>query len=229
MLSEKFDRYLSNYTDHTVGGFQKGVDFILGKAAVNESLEEFTINFFLDAFGKRGPESMVYYITEKYGAGCTANLSEEIIEKMEHFSKAKEGRPAPDLVLNDPNGEQTALSSVITGNKLVALFFWASSCPHCHDAMPFVKNLYDQYKEKGLEIYAVSVDTNKAEWLSAIDEYDMNWKNVCDFKGWKSEGTLSYNIRMTPMAVLVNNEGIILKRNLQGTNLKKEIEAYLGS
>jgi peroxiredoxin len=64
---------------------------------------------------------------------------------------------------------------------------------------------------KKFEVFAISIDTVKNDWLKFIRNDNLNWINVSDLKGWKG-AALNYYIYATPTMFLINREGkIILK------------------
>lgn len=70
---------------------------------------------------------------------------------------AKHPIPASDFYLRDLDGKLVRLSDY--QGKVVLLNFWATWCESCLKEMPSMQRLYETYRDKGLEIVAVSVDT----------------------------------------------------------------------
>ena len=111
----------------------------------------------------------------------------------------------PDIVLPDVNANKIRLSEV--DSKVVMLFFWSSA-----DAsqkmfnLDFLKSVYEDYHQKGLEIYQVSLDVDKAAWARVVKEQKLPWINVCDSRGSASPYVLTYNIGSLP-AVYVISDG----------------------
>jgi len=68
---------------------------------------------------------------------------------------------APQFTLPDVNGNQVALSDF--QGKVLIVGFWATWCPGCVAEIPHFIELYDQYKEQGLEIIAISLDEGGAD------------------------------------------------------------------
>jgi len=132
------------------------------------------------------------------------------------------GAPAPDIVLNNPEDEEIALSS-LRGN-VVLIDFWASWCGPCRRENPNVVRMYDKYKDKGFEIYGVSLDSKKDRWIQAIEADGLTWPNVSDLRGWKASPAAVYGVRSIPTTVLVDAQGNILARNLRGPSLEAKLE-----
>ena len=58
--------------------------------------------------------------------------------------------------------------STLIGKDVLMVYFWASWCEGCEAENPNIVRLYNKYKDSGFDIYAVSLDKDKAEWLTAI-------------------------------------------------------------
>src|SRR3990172_10202534 len=67
------------------------------------------------------------------------------------------GRRAPDFTLPDLAGKRVRLADS-RGKKAVLLNFWATWCAPCREEMPTIDKAYQEYKSRGLEILAVSLD-----------------------------------------------------------------------
>lgn len=131
-----------------------------------------------------------------------------------------EGSNSPDIVLPDISGNNIALSSF--KGKHVLLHFWSARNEASRIVNPVLKELYAKYKSKGFEIYQVSVDTERFEWIDAIDKDRLTWTNVGDMKG--SANALNvYNIKEIPYNYLLNEEGMIVAKNLKGPALTKKL------
>jgi len=133
------------------------------------------------------------------------------------------GRMAPDIVMTDPYGKERKLSDL--RGKVVMIDFWASWCRPCRMENPNVVKLYKQYHDKGFEIYSVSLDRNRDDWMRAIEQDGLEWENhVSDLNGWTSSGGATYGIRSVPSTVLIDREGRIIARNLRGHELANRLK-----
>lgn len=66
------------------------------------------------------------------------------------------GALAPDFTLPDVDGKTLRLSTF--RGKVVFLDFWASWCPACQFEMPTMEVVYQQFKDRGFVILAVSIE-----------------------------------------------------------------------
>ena len=136
----------------------------------------------------------------------------------------EQGDNSPDIVLPNPDGEEVALSSL--RGKVVLLQFWAAVDRGSRIQNPVLAEAYKKYKRKGFEIYQVSVDVNRAEWVDAIDQDKLTWINVGDMEGSKMAAAV-YNIQSVPFNYLLNEEGEIVAKNLKGPALDKALSHLL--
>lgn len=135
-------------------------------------------------------------------------------------------KPAPDILMESPEGKEIKLSSL--KGKVVLIDFWASWCGPCRKENPNVVKLYNKYKNKGFTIYSVSLDTDQASWVSAIEQDGLIWPNhVSDLMGWKSFVIKLYGFSAIPHTVLVGKDGNIIDVGLRGDALEKKLAEIL--
>lgn len=123
------------------------------------------------------------------------------------------------------NGKKIKLSDV--KEKYVLLEFWGSWCGPCREENPQLVKTYHSYKAKGFEILGVAADNDKAQWLKAIKDDKLPWENVCDLKGDKNDVVLIYGINAYPTNFLIDENGIIIAKNLRGKALADKLAELL--
>lgn len=128
------------------------------------------------------------------------------------------GTLAPEIVLPDPDGNRIALSSL--RGKVVLIDFWAAWCNPCRVSHPRLKQIYERYKPLGFEIYAVSLDRNREQWVQGIKEDKIEWIQVSDLRFWNSPVVSLYNVVAIPYNVLIDREGRILAKGLNADQLE---------
>ena len=78
----------------------------------------------------------------------------------------------------DTSGNIIRLSSL--RGKIVLIDFCASWCGPCRRESPNMVKLYETYHNQGFEIFGVSLDQSRVNWLSAIESDGLSWIHVSD-------------------------------------------------
>ncbi len=168
------------------------------------------------------------YPESPYLASLRADItrSEQSLELFNSLSE-KLNNPAnsPDVEMADMYGKIHKLSD-LTG-KVVLLDFWSLENPSNPYLNAELKALYEKYAESGFEVYQVSVDTSKPAWIATVQSQNLPWISVCDFRGGNSPTIRNYSVTSVPANFLLDKEGNIIKKNIYGEELEKEIARLL--
>jgi hypothetical protein len=60
-------------------------------------------------------------------------------------------------------------------------------------------------------------------WLRALKEDKLNWENVSDLRGDRNKAALIYDVNAVPTNFLIDENGIIIAKNLRGETLKNKL------
>ena len=149
---------------------------------------------------------------------------EELIPTLEEVAV---GNEAPNFTATDTEGNSVELADHIGKSKYVFLDFWASWCGPCRRENPNIVRAYEEYKDKGFDIFAVSLDHSKEGWVAAIEKDNLSWTNVTDLKHWDSEPAKLYGVRAIPSNFLIDENGVIVAKNLKGEDLHSTLNDLL--
>jgi len=132
---------------------------------------------------------------------------------------------APEIAL--PNQKDSIVKLSSFQGKVVLVDFWASWCGPCRLANPQVRKLYNKYKDQGFQVYAVSLDNKKQDWLKAIKHDKLPYTHVVDYDAWYSKVAETYYVDQIPMSFLLDKKGMIVAIDLDGKELENKIESLL--
>lgn len=138
------------------------------------------------------------------------------------------GKKAPDFTLKDINNRPFNLSSL--RGKVVILNFWATWCPPCRAEMPLLNNLYREFRNKGLEVVAISTDRS----YTVIKDYmSKNPIDITILIDTDNKVSRQFKVFSIPTTFLIDRNGIIIERYLGEENwtspeIKKKIKETLG-
>ena len=112
----------------------------------------------------------------------------------------------PDMELPGIDGKKVKLSSLDA--KVVLVNFWTAPADGAKlYNMDVLKPVYDRFKDKGLAIYSVNIDTDKALWANIVKNQGLEWTSVCDGLGTASPVVPMYNVQNLPYnCFIVNGE-----------------------
>lgn len=205
--------------------FQKVVEEAAGKqAALIESYKDSPVAAFVIASGM---EQLDYAsLRDAYGrlgdAAKNSLYGQMVARQIEEFKQVEVGSVAPDFKGVTLNSDTVSLHGV--QGKLKLMDFWASWCAPCRAEMPNVKKLYKKYHDKGLEILGISLDKKTADWGKAMREEKLPWVNIIDPES-KIAGR--YLVKAIPHTVLLDENNVIIAKNLRGKELEKKIAELL--
>jgi peroxiredoxin len=206
-----------------------------------------TEDFNLDSFVTAHPASVVtaYLLYRNYSYVLTKEQIDTYVQLLDPslhdtqyvqvlnelsalLAKLAVGQPAPDFSVPDPEGNIVSLSGLL-GKGYLLIDFWASWCGPCRRENPNLVQTYNEYKDKGFNIFSVSLDKpdDKESWLKAIADDQLTWAHASDLLFWDSAPAKLYGVRAIPSNVLVDKDGIIVARNLRGEDLGKKLAELL--
>lgn len=156
--------------------------------------------------------------------GILKNI-EALKEKEERGKSTEVGAKAPNFSGPTPTGAQLALADVM--GKVTLVDFWAAWCRPCRAENPNVLATYKKYHDKGLNIVGVSLDRKAEDWKKAIEDDGLIWNHISNIAYFNDPIAKLYNIKAIPAAFLLDENGVIVAKNLRGPALEQKVAELL--
>jgi peroxiredoxin len=136
-------------------------------------------------------------------------------------------KEAPHFTLEDISGKKLSLS--LFKGKVILVNFWATWCIPCMNEMPSFNRLFQKYKERGLMVLGVSMDTSIEAVQKFLSKTDLGFPVLLD-----SDLSIShkYKVFAFPTTFLIDRDGVLREKyigEMEWTDPEttKLIEEYL--
>lgn len=234
-IENKINAYLDNYFIQTPDSLVAPIDTILKKATANTDILKFTTVTLINKYFKSNIVSMdalyVYIMKEYYLKGRCPWANEEQLAKMRDDVARLEpilvGKIAPNVTMQTFDGKEYKLHDVKA--RFTVLYFWAPDCHHCEKSAPKMREFYDLYHPKGVEVFAVcsKLLDEYAKCPEKIEEWNFpEWLNVGD-RFYQSKYKQVYDVVTTPAIFLLDANKKIIAKKIGAEQLGKIIDHEL--
>ncbi len=182
-----------------------------------------------------------YMIMLDKASGMEVDEFSEFLKQYPHLTKFKRidsikkhfdaveatsaGKTYTDFEINQ-NGETVKLSDYVKPGQYTLVDFWASWCGPCKKEIAIIRQLYEKYNAKGLEVVGVDVWETPEQAQEYLNENPLPWNIMLTGEG--SEITDKYGINGIPCIILIDPEGKIVARDLFEEELVNTVSEAMG-
>ena len=211
---------------------KEGVGMFYNSSKGDEKLlKEFMYEIY-QTLGRSGDYTLqqgAVYLAEKYILGMPQLWDAPFLGKTENevmiFNMNKLGDIAADMVLETPDGSSIGITDIPTEYKV--LYFYRPNCGMCSEVTPKVAALYSEFKEKlDIEVMAINLGGNYAEWIEYISSNGLNWTNVRGTDGDSSEIYGNYYLESVPTIYLLK-DNVVVAKDINDIQLKEILNTII--
>jgi peroxiredoxin len=232
LYASRLKRYVENLTVQIPDSINKTADYLLEKAEVSPDIFKYTLWFITNTYERSnimGMDAVFVHMVENYYMTGKAfwvdpTQLEKIAERAMTLKPILIGKTAPNILMRDLKNAIVPLHSVKA--KYTILYFWDPDCGHCKKVTPLVRDIYKQYKDKGVQAYAVCMDVESDKMKKFIEDKELNWINVYD-PYHQTNFRKHYDINSTPVLYLLNEKKEIIAKRIDAEQLREILQRQL--
>ena len=210
---EKLGKQLTDLRANTIEIHQKAFNSNIGNMLGVYSLWKMIRGLSYEESTKKAAEMGV--LAENFGP------IKSVIAAKGAYENTKAGKMYVDFDAVNLDGSAAKLSDYVGKGNYVLVDFWASWCGPCVREMPNIKEVYENYNDKGLVVLGVNVWDKKEKQKSSIEKLGLDWNHIAIFEGTKA--TDAYGIDGIPHIILFAPDGKIVARGLHGDDMKAKV------
>lgn len=223
-----FDYYLFRMLPPHPDSIASGIDALIAKMPTHGAFYRYAVMHCTQLFENNnapGADRLFVHMVDQFQKpGTTPWLDEATLLRLE--DKANSHRPnltgnkAPDLLLEDDNGQSVQLSKM--DDPAYMLLFYSPLCSHCREAMPEIYRTFLQYEPMGLKAIAINTDDKFEHWKEFAKNQNMVWLDAADPTG-KNDFVKTYSAYNLPVIYLLNKDKIILQKRVKLEDLNSAL------
>ncbi|MFA4869559.1 MAG: TlpA disulfide reductase family protein [Pedobacter sp.] len=205
--------------------YSKGVTFTQTVKLVSErkTTLAFTIKYMACTNQMCLPPSKKQFTLELNDKANEAAAAEGTLNSSNSQTKTTSSFAYEDFTMADMDGKMVSSKDITSKSKYTFIDFWASWCTPCRAQGRELIPIYNNYKSKGFDVIAVSLDTDVKAWKKASQADGYTWTNLSDLKGFESPMSKKYNIIAIPRNLLIDHKGNIVAMDLHGEELEAKL------
>ena len=231
VISNKLKRYINELTAQNPDSIKSSASFLVDQVLDNKNYLLYFANWIVKNYEPTkttlmDSEAVYVHMVQNYFTYDRAFWSDstEIYAlqlRAYEMSRSLVGQKGVNVTAADPNGKMRSIYDI--KDNYIIVYMWNPDCEHCAEQTPQLVNFYKQWKPKGVEVYAIVVNTEDKEWKDAIKHYKMPWENNVHDPTNKSIYA-TYFVDNTPEIYVLDPDRTIIAKNLKVDQIQTMIE-----
>ncbi len=233
VIFNKLKRYMTELTVQNQDSIIASTDALLQKVVDRESRQDYfkffanwiTLQYEPTKTTLMDPEKVFVHMVENYFTRERAFWSDTtevygLQLRASEMANSLVGNDAPNVIAPGPDGSSKELMALDA--PYIVVYLYNPTCEHCMEQSPKLVRFYERWKNQGVDVYGIAIDTERDEWLNYISKTGMDqWTNVFDPTNRSIYKT--YYVDITPEVYVVGPDRKIIAKNLNVNQLETVI------
>jgi len=231
ILHSRLNSFFTNVVIQLADSVNKEIDRVISLASSNYKVFQYVCVYLFNHFRESeimGHDAVVVKLADEiYLSGkadwTTQEWRDNLKKEVDRIRPNLIGVKAHDLVMNTFNNVYVSLYDI--KKDFTILLFWEPDCGHCREAVPKLRDYYEKYRDKGVEVFAVCTQPDRDKWEKYIQENRLTWIN-----GWDPSRITRYdyyyNINSTPIIYILDRDKKIIAKKLPVESVESFINDY---
>ena len=232
VFHNKLSRYITKLTPQNGDSLVKYADWITRQTLNNKELFKYTANYIALEYKEAKImdwEKVYVHMVDNFFTKELAFWSDSIQawrlqEQIKSMRPSLLGMKGQNVNCTNAQGGKTALYDLTA--PITVLFMYTTECDHCREQTPKLKEVYNTWKDKGVDVYALCIDDDVDAWKKFVAEFGLKWHNVIDPKMESRYGN-KYHVDHTPEMYVLDKNHTIVAKNLKAFQLPTIFERIL--
>ena len=210
----------------------KYADIVIDLSKANKELFKFTVNWIAMQYKQpkvMGQDAFYVHLIEKYWTYDQAFWAKDYeVDRLKQQAKLIKpsliGNIGQNVTGNDETGKQISIYDITAPFTIVYLFSY--DCENCKKESPKLVKFYNEWKNKGVDIFSICLDGEADKWKEYLTKNGMTFHNIFDPKNATGFGS-KYHVDHTPQIYVLNKNHKIIGSNINSEQIPKIIEDEL--
>ncbi len=221
VISNKLKRYIKELTPQHPDSIISAASFLVNKSLEYPTYFQYFANWITMQYDPKettlmDPQAVYVYMIQNYFTEDRAFWSnpaevQALQTRAYEMASSLIGQKAPDVISTDQFGKQKSIYEMTA--PYIIVYMYNPQCEHCQEQTPKLVQFYKEWKSKGVDVFAIAIDTNDTEWKDYIKKTGMTFTNVHD--PTNKSIYAKYYVDQTPELYVLNKDRIIIGKNLK--------------
>jgi peroxiredoxin len=221
VIGNKVKRFFKELVPQHHDSLLRAADYLISRSQKNPELFQFVANYVVMNYepGKStlmDAESVFVGMAKKYFTKEKAFWSDSmnifaIQQRASEMEASLLGKKAPNVISTDNFGKKQELLAKTA--DYIVVYMYNPECEHCMEQSPKLVKFYNENKAKGIDVFAIAVETDETKWKNYITKTGMTFTNVFDPTNRSIYG--KYFVDVTPEIYVINKQRVLIGKNLK--------------